>query len=210
MSEIRRPADAHFASRCCAPSAAGREHRRRAELRQPEQLAGTSWRRWRRSRSWRWPRRPRSCPAAAGSTSRSGRSRCSSNVMLIDGSCRTAAWASAWVADADGDRALGAAIGALNGALVAVLRYQPVIATLCMLFVLAGVDREDRAEPRDRAAGELAAAPRRQGRADPGRARAHRRPARRLARCCRARPYHRKLLRRRRQRRDRLLVPAST
>ena len=33
----------------------------------------------------------------------------------------------------------GAAIGAANGALVAVFRYQPVIATLCTFFVLAGV-----------------------------------------------------------------------
>lgn len=35
---------------------------------------------------------------------------------------------------------LGAAIGALNGTLVAVLRYQPVIATLCALFVLSGLN----------------------------------------------------------------------
>ncbi len=34
---------------------------------------------------------------------------------------------------------IGAAIGAVNGFLVAVLRYQPVIATLCTFFVLAGV-----------------------------------------------------------------------
>lgn len=34
---------------------------------------------------------------------------------------------------------LGAAVGAVNGLLVAVLRYQPVIATLCMFFVLTGV-----------------------------------------------------------------------
>src|SRR4051794_27171749 len=35
--------------------------------------------------------------------------------------------------------AFGAAVGAINGVLVAVLRYQPVIATLCSFFVLAGV-----------------------------------------------------------------------
>ena len=35
--------------------------------------------------------------------------------------------------------ALGAAVGAINGALVAIFRYQPVIATLCAFFVLAGV-----------------------------------------------------------------------
>ena len=34
---------------------------------------------------------------------------------------------------------LGAAIGALNGVMVAVFRYQSVIATLCTFFVLAGV-----------------------------------------------------------------------
>jgi len=36
--------------------------------------------------------------------------------------------------------ALGAAVGAINGTLVAVLRYQPVIATLCMLFILSGIN----------------------------------------------------------------------
>jgi ribose transport system permease protein len=35
--------------------------------------------------------------------------------------------------------AFGAAVGAINGVLVAVFRYQPVIATLCAFFVLAGV-----------------------------------------------------------------------
>ena len=35
--------------------------------------------------------------------------------------------------------AIGAAVGAVNGVLVAVLRYQPVIATLCALFILAGL-----------------------------------------------------------------------
>jgi ribose transport system permease protein len=35
--------------------------------------------------------------------------------------------------------ALGAAIGATTGVLVSVLRFQPVIASLCMLFILAGV-----------------------------------------------------------------------
>lgn len=34
---------------------------------------------------------------------------------------------------------IGAGVGAINGVLVAVLRYQPVIATLCGFFVLAGV-----------------------------------------------------------------------
>jgi ribose transport system permease protein len=35
---------------------------------------------------------------------------------------------------------LGAAVGTVNGVLVAVLRYQPVIATLCALFVLSGLN----------------------------------------------------------------------
>ncbi len=35
--------------------------------------------------------------------------------------------------------AIGAAVGAVNGVLVAILRYQPVIATLCALFILAGL-----------------------------------------------------------------------
>jgi ribose transport system permease protein len=35
--------------------------------------------------------------------------------------------------------ALGEAIGAVNGALVAYLRYQPVIATLCTFFILGGL-----------------------------------------------------------------------
>jgi ribose transport system permease protein len=35
--------------------------------------------------------------------------------------------------------AIGAAIGAINGMLVAVLRYQPVIATLCAFFIIVGL-----------------------------------------------------------------------
>jgi ribose transport system permease protein len=35
--------------------------------------------------------------------------------------------------------ALGVAVGALNGVLIAKLRYQPVIATLCSFFILSGV-----------------------------------------------------------------------
>jgi len=34
---------------------------------------------------------------------------------------------------------MGAAVGALNGALVTVLRFQPVVATLCMNFILTGL-----------------------------------------------------------------------
>jgi len=34
---------------------------------------------------------------------------------------------------------IGAAIGAINGILVAVLRFEPVIATLCAFFILTGI-----------------------------------------------------------------------
>jgi len=51
------------------------------------------------------------------------------------------AWGSAWVA-VPIVLALGAAIGLVNGLSVAVLRYQPVIATLCMLFVLQGINQK--------------------------------------------------------------------
>jgi ribose transport system permease protein len=37
---------------------------------------------------------------------------------------------------------IGAAIGALNGALITFARYQPVIATLCMYFVLGGLGEQ--------------------------------------------------------------------
>jgi ribose transport system permease protein len=50
-------------------------------------------------------------------------------------------WGSPWVA-VPLVLALGAAIGLANGLSVAVLRYQPVIATLCMLFVLQGVNQK--------------------------------------------------------------------
>ena len=43
---------------------------------------------------------------------------------------------------------IGAAIGAINGLLVAVLRYQPVIATLCMFFVLIGVNEKIADQPK--------------------------------------------------------------
>jgi ribose transport system permease protein len=42
----------------------------------------------------------------------------------------------------------GAAIGAVNGILVAVLRYQPVIATLCGLFILTGLSASIADTPR--------------------------------------------------------------
>ena len=36
--------------------------------------------------------------------------------------------------------ALGAGVGAINGVLVGVLRFQSIIATLCVFFILSGVD----------------------------------------------------------------------
>lgn len=52
---------------------------------------------------------------------------------------------------------IGAAIGGLNGFLVAVLRYQPVIATLCTFFVLAGVIQKIAPAPKNAAAGNWTA-----------------------------------------------------
>ncbi|HEY2604199.1 MAG TPA: ABC transporter permease [Thermoleophilaceae bacterium] len=43
---------------------------------------------------------------------------------------------------------IGAAVGAINGVLVTVLRYQPVIATLCTFFILIGVDLKIGSSPR--------------------------------------------------------------
>src|SRR4051794_38434250 len=52
---------------------------------------------------------------------------------------------------------IGAVIGALNGTLVSVFRYQPVIATLCTFFVLAGVVQKIAPSPRSPAAGNRTA-----------------------------------------------------
>ena len=52
---------------------------------------------------------------------------------------------------------IGAAIGAINGTLVAVFRYQPVIATLCTFFVLAGVIQKIAPSPASLAAGNWTA-----------------------------------------------------
>lgn len=43
---------------------------------------------------------------------------------------------------------IGAGVGAVNGTLVAVFRYQPVIATLCLYFVLVGVGEKLAPTPR--------------------------------------------------------------
>jgi ribose transport system permease protein len=61
-----------------------------------------------------------------------------SNVILIEWLLPHGATDSAWVA-IPLLMLIGAAVGAINGALVAVLRYQPVIATLCAFFVISGV-----------------------------------------------------------------------
>ncbi len=53
--------------------------------------------------------------------------------------------------------ALGAAVGAINGTLVAVFRYQPVIATLCMFFVLSGISLKVGATPKAAVAGNWTA-----------------------------------------------------
>jgi ribose transport system permease protein len=60
------------------------------------------------------------------------------NVMLIEWFLPHAGLSSAWLA-IPLVTLVCAGVGALNGTLVAVLRYQPVIATLCTFFVLAGV-----------------------------------------------------------------------
>jgi ribose transport system permease protein len=52
-----------------------------------------------------------------------------------------AVWGSPWLA-VPIVLALGTTLGVANGLSVAVLRYQPVIATLCMLFVLQGVNQK--------------------------------------------------------------------
>ena len=51
------------------------------------------------------------------------------------------AWGDPWLA-VPLVLALGTALGVANGLSVAVLRYQPVIATLCMLFVLQGINQK--------------------------------------------------------------------
>lgn len=52
---------------------------------------------------------------------------------------------------------LGAVVGAVNGLLVAVLRYQPVIATLCSFFVLIGINLKVGASPHPAPAGNWTA-----------------------------------------------------
>jgi ribose transport system permease protein len=50
---------------------------------------------------------------------------------------------------------VGLAVGAINGVLVTVLRYQPVLATLCTVFVLEGVGLKLLAQPRSGSTGWL-------------------------------------------------------
>jgi ribose transport system permease protein len=61
-----------------------------------------------------------------------------SNVILVCWLLPHSATSSAWVG-IPLVLLIGAAVGAVNGMLVALLRYQPVIATLCAFFVISGV-----------------------------------------------------------------------
>lgn len=69
------------------------------------------------------------------------------NVVLVEWLLPDATLGSAWVA-IPLLLVLGAAVGAVNGVLVAVARYQPVIASLCTFFVLAGVITKIAGSPR--------------------------------------------------------------
>jgi ribose transport system permease protein len=69
------------------------------------------------------------------------------NVVLVEWLLPDPVLGTAWVA-VPLLVALGAAIGTINGLLVAVARYQPVIATLCTFFVLAGVITKIAGSPR--------------------------------------------------------------
>ncbi|HEY7620151.1 MAG TPA: ABC transporter permease [Solirubrobacteraceae bacterium] len=69
------------------------------------------------------------------------------NVVLVEWLLPHGTLGSAWIA-IPLLIALGAAIGAINGLLVAVARYQPVIATLCTFFVVAGVITKIAGAPR--------------------------------------------------------------
>jgi ribose transport system permease protein len=79
-----------------------------------------------------------------------------SNVILIEWFLPHSGLDSAWVG-IPLLMLIGAAIGALNGTLVAVFRYQPVIATLCTFFVLAGVVQKIAPAPKSAAAGNWTA-----------------------------------------------------
>lgn len=70
------------------------------------------------------------------------------NILLVHHLLPGSAWA-----DIPLLLAVGAAVGAANGILVAVLRYQPVIATLCSFFILVGVNLKMGATPKAAAAG---------------------------------------------------------
>jgi ribose transport system permease protein len=78
------------------------------------------------------------------------------NVILVEWLLPHAGLDSAWVG-IPLLMLIGAAIGTINGTLVAVLRYQPVIATLCTFFVLAGVVQKISPSPKSPAAGNWTA-----------------------------------------------------
>ncbi|MFL5847055.1 MAG: ABC transporter permease [Solirubrobacteraceae bacterium] len=73
------------------------------------------------------------------------------NVVLIEWFLDSPTFDSAWVA-IPLLMLMGAALGAINGTLVAVFRYQPVIATLCSFFILAGVIQKVAPSPKSPAA----------------------------------------------------------
>ena len=75
--------------------------------------------------------------------------------------------------------ALGALVGAINGILVGVFRYQAVLATLCGLFVLGGIGLAVLSAPASGTTGWLDR-PRQQGRSDPRWADPHPHPGRRV------------------------------
>ena len=79
------------------------------------------------------------------------------NVMLIEWFLPHSGLDSAWVG-IPVLMLIGAAIGTLNGVLVTILRYQPVIATLCTFFILAGIIQKIAPAPKSPAAGNWTAA----------------------------------------------------
>jgi len=78
------------------------------------------------------------------------------NVVLIEWFLPHSGLDSAWVG-VPLLMLIGAAIGAINGTLVAVFRYQPVIATLCTFFVLAGVIQKISPSPKSPSTGNWTA-----------------------------------------------------
>ena len=119
-----------------------------------------SWPRSRRSRSSRWPPRPSILSGGGGLDLSVGPLAIFCNILIVHkffpGSIDSG-WAAVPLL-----LAIGAAVGAANGVLVTVLRYQPVIATLCTFFVLIGINFKMARRPGPRR-GQLDGQPRRPG-----------------------------------------------